>query len=193
MTTEEKILHFQEHAMLSARQQSTQEVELFTKTLKQEYEAHCRDVSRQLKLHARMEAEKQEHEQNKTISQESVRIRHELNAFHRTLADRMYQEVKVLIDDYRTRPEYKKFLLALIRKANRIAGRSTVILYISPEDKELKNELEAACGSLLKVSDTSFLGGLKALIPERSLSINHAFSDELQRIMESYVIGGNHG
>ena len=89
---------------------------------------------------------------------------------------------------------------ALIQADTRIKAEKTSVkqqlgMANSKAALELKRELGAAqkTGFTLSISKEDFIGGIRAVIPERNILVDYAFKGALEREYQKFAFGGGMG
>ena len=167
MTTEEKLQHFQASAMEDARQQSRQMLDDYTKALEKELEEHKQDKLRQAKLQIEMQTADLERNKNKELSREQLHIKRKLTRQQSALTDKLFVEIG--------------------REAKEFAKEDEIIIYIDPSDSSRLAGLEMATGVGLTISQYSFLGGTRAVIPSKNILIDNSFQTKLAEAKEAFT------
>ena len=72
--------------------------------------------------------------------------------------------------------EYQQLLISQIREIMKFAGNEEVTIYIDPADQSCLSSLTAAVNHPLTVSEYSFSGGTRAVIPGRHILIDNSFA-----------------
>ena len=67
-------------------------------------------------------------------------------------------------------PSYEEYLERKIREAVTFAGNDKLTLYLDPSDEAHKASLEQKLSVTLTISAMPFLGGVRAVIPEKKYS-----------------------
>ena len=78
-------------------------------------------------------------------------------------------EVKNKLEAFMSSPEYLCLAGRKDQGALTIAGEDEVQIYLTPADTSLLETLAARCGTPLLVSQTPFMGGVRAVIPAKNI------------------------
>ena len=167
MTTEEKLQHFLDTCMEDARVRSGRMLDEYMTALEKTFEEHKADTRRREKLQLSQETEKIEREINKQLAVGQIDIR-------RTLG-RKQEELK------------DKLLERQVQHAVEFAGTDQVIIYLDPVDEDKCNRLALHNGNAeLRISEYSFTGGTRAVIPARHILIDNSFQTKLEEAREKF-------
>lgn len=89
--------------------------------------------------------------------------------------------------------EYQDLLVQYIEKAARFAGGESMTIYINPTDAHRKDYLEEHTGMRLTVSKEDFVGGVRAVVHDRNILIDHAFKGALESEYQKFMFKGGAG
>ena len=190
MTNEEKLANFQAMTMEAARARGNNELDAYRKSLDKVFEEHKEMKEQQAEAAIKAERENLQREKNKVVSLEQIKIRHESMQHYEDLKQKLFNEVHTMLDEFMSTSDYQKLLVKLIKKDVRFARNDEVIIYIDPADKEHLPGLEAATGATLTLSEYSFGGGVRAVIPNRNVLIDDSFETKMKEHMESFSFTG---
>lgn len=192
MTNEEKLRSFQTITMEEARKKGNEELKAYTESVNQSFEEYKAMKEQQAELTLKAERDNLYREKNKAVSLEQIQLRHAYTKRYEELKGKLFVEVQDKLAEYMELPEYEKLLEKLVRKNKEFAGEEEVIIYIDPADAERKSSLQAATGVMLTVSEYSFGGGIRAVLPQRNVLIDDSFQTRLKEAMENFSFkGGN--
>lgn len=190
MTNEEKLLNFRITTMEAARKQSADILEAYTKSLEEAFEEHRARKEQQAELILKAEKDNLKRRKNKELSLDQIQVRHEVTNKREELKTKLFTGVKDLLANYMETPAYEELLRKQIRKDVMFAKREEVIIYIDPADQGLKHSLEAATGVALTVSEYSFGGGTRAVLPKRNILIDDSFVTKIEEEYQKFSFKG---
>jgi vacuolar-type H+-ATPase subunit E/Vma4 len=187
LTTEEKLQHFLDTCMEDARTRSNRMLDEYKKALEQTFEEHKSDARRRADMQLRQETEKIEREINKKLSIEQISIKRTLGLKQEELKDKLFVELKDMLANFLETPEYQKLLEVQVAKAVEFAGSDPIIIYLDPVDEDKVRRLALHNGKAqIKVSEYSFTGGCRAVIPNRHILIDNSFQTKLEEARENF-------
>ena len=157
MTTEEKLKHFQEICMTDAREKSAKILDDYAKTLDKAYEEHTEDARKRAKMQEEAETEKLGRERNKKLS----------------------------IGQLETR-DYLDLLEKQIGAAKAVAGDEAMVVYMDPSDEDKARRLAMHHNVTVKISEYSFDGGIRAVIPSKHILIDSSFKTKLEEARHEF-------
>ena len=193
MTTDEKLQHFMDICMEDARAKSARLYDEYASALEQTFEEHKKDSTRRLDMQLQGESEKIEREINKKLALAQINIKREMSKRQEELKDMLFVEVRNLLADFMSTPEYAQLLERQIAKAHELAGNKDLIIYIDPADGPLLQSLSLQNGEAVKISAYSFSGGMRAVIPDSHILIDNSFETKLEEARRTFQfdLGGN--
>ena len=190
MTTEEKLKHFEEAALEEARQKSAKAVEEHRQVLEKLKQDHIDEKDRQTALQIKTETDKLKRANNMAVSKEEIEIKRQISRKHDELKEKLFVEVRQKLDDFMTTSAYQKLLIREIKEVLEVAGEDEVTIYIDPADESMLTSLHAATNTALTLSQYSFGGGLRAVLPSRHILIDNSFSTKLGEIKQDFRFDG---
>lgn len=188
MTLDEKLEQFYNSAMESATNQNIEIIEEYQKSLQQIYDAHKEEELRKSEATYRAESEKLLREKNKEIASELITLKRKLSDRAFELKTKLYEDVSAKLQEYMKTPEYKDLLIKQIKSAKEFGGKDNMIIYINPTDAELKASLEASTGAELTISNRDFIGGIRAVIQEKSILIDNSFLTRMEESKNKFAV-----
>lgn len=193
MTLQEKMTHLQDAAMLEARAQSNAIIEQHRNALENIFEQHRAEAIRQSETRIKAETTSAKQQLNMASSKAQLALKRELGKTQKKLKKELFHEVEEQLQEYMKTEEYKKLLIAYIENAALFAKGEAMTIYINPTDEAMKGYLEEHTGMTLTVSKEDFIGGVRAVIHERNILIDHAFKGGLEREYRKFVFKGGTG
>ncbi|MDO4268560.1 MAG: V-type ATP synthase subunit E [Eubacteriales bacterium] len=187
MTTEEKLQHFLDTCMEDARARSSRMLDEYMAALEETFQEHKKDAERRADMALRQETEKIRKETNKTLSIKQIALKRTLGQKLDELKDKLFVELRDMLGNFMETPEYQALLEAQIARAVEFAGSDPVTVYIDPADEDKLHRLALHHGGAnLLVSEYSFLGGCRAVIPARHILIDNSFQTKLEEARENF-------
>ena len=186
MTTDEKLQHFMDICMEDARAKSARLYDEYASALEQTFEEHKKDSTRRLDMQLQGESEKIEREINKKLALAQINIKREMSKRQEELKDMLFVEVRNLLADFMSTPEYAQLLERQIAKAHELAGNKDLIIYIDPADEPLLQSLSLQNREAVKISAYSFSGGMRAVIPDSHILIDNSFETKLEEARRTF-------
>lgn len=173
--------------MEDARTRSSRMLDEYERALEQTFEEHKSDASRRADMQLRQETEKIEREINKKLSIEQIGIKRTLGQKQEELKDKLFVELKDMLANFLESQEYVNLLEKQIKAAAEFAGSDPIIIYIDPADEDKARRLALHHGSAqIRVSEYSFSGGCRAVIPNRHILIDNSFQTKLEEARENF-------
>ena len=175
MTVDEKITRLQESAMQEARSKGNAIVEQHKKALTHVFEQHKAEAL--IQADTRIKAEKTSVKQQLGManSKAALELKRELGAAQKRLKKQLFKEVEEKLSAYMKTEKYQDLLVKYIEKA------------VAYSDRGEKT------GFTLSISKEDFIGGIRAVIPERNILVDYAFKGALEREYQKFAFGGGMG
>lgn len=186
MTTEEKLEHFQSFCMEDARNRSAKMLDEYMSALEQTFAEHQEDAKRHAQMQLQSETEKIEREINKKISIEQINIKRTLGHKNDELKEKLLVEVKDMLENFMDTPDYTKLLEAQVSKAKQVAGSDELIIYMDPVDEDKVRRISLHQQLDIRISEYSFMGGTRAVIPSKNILIDNSFQAKLEEIRQNF-------
>ena len=190
MTTEEKLQHFLDFCMEDARTRSAKMLDEYTAALEQTFSEHQADARRRAEQQVALESERIEREINKRLSLEQINMKREFGKKQDELKEKLFAELRNKLAAFMETPEYTKLLEKQILAAKELAGGEFITIYIDPGDEEKIRGLALPNSADIQVSEYSFLGGTRAVIPSRHVLIDNSFQTKLAEAKRDFRFDG---
>ncbi|MCC2253051.1 V-type ATP synthase subunit E [Ruminococcus sp. CLA-AA-H200] len=193
MTLEEKISHLKAISMEQARAEGNAIIDSHRESLEKVFEDHKAEAVRQAETRIKAETTNAKLKLNQAMAKSQLELKRENGKVQQELKDKLFEEVRALVDDYMKTDAYREFLIKCIRQAEHFAGGAAVTIYINPSDEHRKDELERETGSQLTVSREDFIGGMRAVIRTRNVLIDNSFKTQLDNEYDRFIFSGGDG
>lgn len=190
MTTEEKLQHFYDVAMESAREESQNALEDYRAALSRMLAEHKEEKQKNAAVQLKLETENARREINKALSAEQLHIKRRLSRKQQELREKLFMEVKDKLEAFMGSPNYLNWLEEKICEALKIAGEDEVHIYLTPADSSLLEALCARCHTAVQISEIPFMGGIKAVIPAKNILIDYTFKTLYENEKEEFNFDG---
>ena len=178
MTTEEKLKHFQDICMEDARERSAKMLDDYMNALEKAYEEHTADARRRADMQVEAETEKLEREINKRLSIGQLDLKREFS--HRQ------EELKDKLANFMETQEYQQLLDRQVKEAKAFAGDEELIIYMDPSDGDKLQRIAMHHNASIKLSEYSFTGGIRAVIPGKHILIDNSFETKLSEARHEF-------
>ena len=190
MTTEEKLQHFYEVSMDTAREEATKVLDEYKAALETEMERHKQEKQAASESQIKIDSDNAAREINKALSAEHLHIKRKLSKKQQKLKESIFAEVEELLDDFSKKPEYTDWLENKIKQSLEIAENDSVQIYLTAKDSAKAEELTKRTGITPLISETDFLGGIRAVIPEKNILIDNTFLTAFENEKERFNFDG---
>lgn len=193
MTIEEKIFHLQTAAMEEARAEGNAIIKQHEDALNGVFEQHRAEAVRQSETRIKAETVNGQQQLNMAMSKAQLELKRAYGQTQNELKKELFEEVEELLQNYMKTDEYRDLLVQYIEKAARFAGGESMTIYINPTDADKKDYLEEHTGMRLTVSKEDFTGGVRAVVHDRNILIDHAFKGALESEYQKFMFKGGAG
>ena len=190
MTTEEKLQHFYEVSMDTAKEEATKVLDEYKAALETEMERHKQEKQAASESQFKIDSDNAAREINKALSAEHLHIKRKLSKKQQKLKESIFAEVEELLDDFSKKPEYTDWLEDKIKQSLEIAENDSVQIYLTAKDSAKAEELTKRTGITPLISETDFLGGIRAVIPEKNILIDNTFLTAFESEKERFNFDG---
>lgn len=191
MTTEEKLKHFLEITAQDASAIGDKMVSDYQKSLDSLFEEHKENALRQSEFQIKVETEHAKRDANIELTRQQLHIKRKITRKQTALKDLLFEEVILLLNEFMKTEEYTTLLVNQILKSKDYVGNQYMIIYIDPKDAAKKELLEQRTGINLTVSEYSFIGGTRTVIPYKNILIDDSFEKKVEAAKEKFVFGGS--
>ena len=190
MTIDEKLQHFYEVSVEEAKEDAAKAIQEHRESLSQMLEDHKTARRQSAEAEVKAEAEHVRREINKALSAEQITLKRGWSRKQEELKETLFVEVQEKLADYMATQEYQQLLISQIREIMKFAGNEEVTIYIDPADQPCLSSLTAAVNHPLTVSEYSFSGGTRAVIPGRHILIDNSFAAKFDAAKKNFTFDG---
>lgn len=186
MTTEEKLKHFHEASINSAYEKSTIAISDYKDVLEKKYNEHKAFKLKKAENEIKQETDNIIRKNNDKYSHAHNYIKMELTVKTKEITDKIFDELIMMLNEYKKTDDYKKLLIHQITSVRTYArwGEEQTI-YIEASDIAYKDELEKQTNCTLTVSEESFIGGIQAVVNQNVL-IDNSFLSKINELRENF-------
>lgn len=190
MTINEKLEHFYDAAVEAARTEAQQKLDMHKEKLAKTFAEHKRAAIENADAQVKAEAENAKREINKALSAEQLSIKRQWTKKQNDLKAELFVEVKNQLEAFMKTSAYEDFLCKKINEAKAFAGDDRIIIYVDSADESRVHSLTARTGMPLVVAESSFMGGIKATIPDKNILIDDSFLEVFDALQKEFKFDG---
>ena len=190
MTTEEKLQHFYDVSMESAREEAQKALEEYRRALDDMFEEHKKEKEKSAELRLKLETENAKREINKALSAEQLHIKRKLSKKQQELREKIFIDLQAKLEIFRKSSDYPQWLKEKIKEAQNIADSDEIQIYLSKIDENLKESIEAETVISIQLSEEPFMGGMRAVIPAKNILIDQTFLTMFESEKEEFNFDG---
>lgn len=186
MKLEAKYEQIKESAIKDARVKANNIINSFEETLNLRREKYIKEATKDQQISIATAKKNVSNMSHKTISNKTSDLKKELLTSYYSYKNTISELVKAKLQEYMTTPDYYNLLANWIKKDLEYAIENDIIIsYINPTDSGLLDKLKKETNANIEINDTDFLGGIKSVITNRNILLDHSFETKLNLINES--------
>lgn len=193
MTLDEKLTNFTEYCVLAAKKKSEELILQQQAALDKDFEAYTVKSKEIADTQLKIEKENLEKKLNKELSNEQLHSKQLIGEARTELTDKLFVELSDKISNFINTKEYIELISSQIEYALKFADGDELIIYVDSTDESRLHELCARHQTdCIKISEHSFMGGTKALLPKKNILIDNSFAKKLEtaKLRFMFDLGG---
>lgn len=190
MNIDVKLKHFYETSILEARSLAAEQLEQHSRAMAELENEHKQNKKKNAELTLKTESENIKREISRALSTEQLELKHSISRKQLELKNKLFEEVKARLNDFRSKPEYEDYLLEKIKEAAAFAQEDPLQIYLSKEDADKRDLLSQKSGFQLEIAEDSFGGGIRAAIPGKNILIDQTFRENLKAVYKEFTWNG---
>ena len=175
--------------MEEARAEANAIVKQHEDALRSVFEQHQIEARRQSETRVRAESVTAKQQLNMAMSKAQLELKREMGKTQTELKTELFEEVQLKLLTFMRTEEYKEVLIRYIEKAAQFASGMAMTIYINPSDADKKTYLEERTGMTLTISKVDFIGGVRAVVPEKNVLVDYAFKGALENEYQKFQQG----
>ena len=193
MTLDEKLTNFTEYCVLAAKKKSEELILQQQAALDKDFEAYTVKSQEIADTQIKIEKENLEKKLNKELSNEQLHSKQLIGEARTELTDKLFVELSDKISNFINTKEYMELISSQIEYALKFSDGDELIIYVDSTDESRLHELCARHQTdCIKISEHSFMGGTKALLPKKNILIDNSFAKKLEtaKLRFMFDLGG---
>ncbi len=188
MTLEEKLVNFEESAILAATEKRTELINSYEKALKKEFTEKKKMLDEKAALKVKASTEELKRKANQMLSTETLNAKRLVNEKSVALTNSLFKDVLEKLLEFKKTEEYFKLLLDQILYAVEFADSLPMSIYIDKSDEALLYKLRNLSNFQVKLSNIDFIGGTRAVIHDKNILIDNSFLTKIDELKEDFNI-----
>lgn len=188
MTIEEKMEHFKSVSLENASNKSNDILTAYKKSLDEQFEKHKEDAIADSKAVQEAKLSAIKLEAKRELSKAQAEVKRTVTTHQNKLQADIFALVNEQIHKYKKTEDYKLLLIKQIKTVLEDFNDTEVIFYIDPSDQALLDTLNNETGAHIQISQTSFIGGTKAIIDSKNMLVDNSFKTKLTEEQEKFTI-----
>ncbi len=190
MTLDEKLERMRMTSMELARANGNKIISTHKESVDRLFEDHKETALRQAQLTIKTENNNAKQQYNKAIATYQTELKRDQRRVQSKLKKLLFTEVKSLLMEYMQTSEYIDLLVHYIQVSQEFAQGSSISIYINSTDADKLSILEDKTNAIITVSNEDFLGGVRAIIHDRNVLIDHSFLSALAEERNKFQFSG---
>ena len=163
------------------------------RTLTGVLDQHKGEANRQYDVRVKAESVNARQQQNMAVSKAQLELKREYGKRQKQLKKELFKEVRENVYDFMKTEKYKELLVQYISNAANFAKGDELTIYINPSDADKKEYLEERTGMVLTISKEDFIGGVRSVVREKNILIDHAYKGALEKEYQDFMFRGGTG
>lgn len=188
MNVDEKLEHFSEVIINKAHSDSSKTLLEFRQSMDEHFIEHKALSLENAENEHRIAVDAIKKRVSRELATATLHIKREVSIKQSELKDKLFNEVKELLLDFRKTIDYKEMLVKQITHAITVSRDEKIVIYIDPADSDFKDYLEDTTNVTLTLSEYSFMGGTRAVIPSKNILIDNSFESKFEEYKDSYIL-----
>ena len=107
-------------------------------------------------------------------------------AFEEHLKDKLFVELRDKLANFMETQDYQRLLDRQVKAAKEFAGDEELIIYMDPSDVDKLQRIAMHHNATIKVSEYSFNGGTRAVLPGKHILIDNSFQTKLDEARHEF-------
>lgn len=151
---------------------------------------HKEVIVRQAELSIKSEKSNAKQQLNKAIATYQTELKREQETMQNQLKKKLFETIRLRLNTYMQTEAYIDQLESYINSAKEFAAGASISIYINASDKDKAKELESRTNTVLTVYKDDFIGGIRSVLHERNILIDHSFSSALVEQYDNFRFSG---
>lgn len=176
MKNSEKIDVFYQAAIDAANEQAEELLREYQGVYQESLGEYEQKRQKMMEAGLRQEKERLRKAVNREVSEEILKAKMSYHAKQEEKADELFALVEQKLEAYRRSEAYPSYLKRKVQEAVAFADGKEVVVSLDKEDAGYLDMLKNEFACTWKISENSFGGGIKAVIPEKNVLMDASFS-----------------
>lgn len=190
MTLDEKLERMRMTSMELARANGNKIISTHKESVDCLFKDHKETTLRQAKLAIKTETNNARQQYNKAIASYQTDLKREQRCAQSKLKKLLFAEVQALLIGYMQTSAYTDLLVHYIQTSQEFAQGASISIYINTSDTNKLPILEEKTNAIISISNEDFLGGIRAIIHDRNILIDHSFLSALTEERSKFQFSG---
>lgn len=188
MTLAEKLELFEASAIEEANHQSSLALADYRQTLEKMYQSRIQQAKIEADSFIITETDRIRREHNRALSMEQNKIKRDLGEKHYQVKEKIFADVMTKLEHYKKTDDYADSLVHCIKQIKCFVRGQKVTIYADPTDAHLIPRLEQETGMRITVSAIDFIGGIRAVVPDKNILMDYSYASRLEEEKNNFTI-----
>lgn len=187
LTVEEKMEHFKNVSLEDASKKSNELLTNYKHDLDEQFEKHKKQYTETSKIIEDTKISEAKLEAKRALAKAQAEIKREVSNHHNEIKNYIFSEVNKKIDAYKQTAAYKEALISHIKSVKEQFEGEDILFLIDKSDENLLSSLKDQVKNI-EISNTPFVGGIKAMIEARNILVDYSFKTKLSEEQDNFTI-----
>lgn len=159
----------------------------YLEALEKNLDEHKKEASQRASQQLQIEKDRMKRDINKQLAVDELKIRRELSKKHDELKDMLFVELHNKLASFMETNDYQLLLEKQVKQAKELADGEELFIYIDPVDADKIPRLSMHNSVMIKPSEYSFGGGIRAVIPSKNILIDNSFDTKIKEAKQHFT------
>lgn len=188
MTTDDKLKHFTTVTIENVQKECNEMLVEYKEKMDEYLAEHKEESIKNAKLKMSIAEDGIKRKVSQEYTSMQMHLKRKINHKQEELKEKLFTEVKKLLEDYVKSPEYQEYVLKKIEDMKKFAGSDELHIILDLNDTALAEQINILPNMKLIISEKSFSGGVIGQIPSRNILIDDSFDTKFEEIKDKYTI-----
>lgn len=160
----------------------------YKQSLDEEFERYKESAVQESEFLKKSKINSTKQQLRKALAKEQLEIKRQITNKQNQIKANVFASVTSKIEEYKKTPEYVQSLKNQITNISSKYIEPDIVFYITVEDSALLDELKNVTNANIIISEVSFMGGIKAVIPSRNMLVDLSLKTKLMEAEEQFTI-----
>lgn len=188
MTEEEKLENFSKTVLADVNAKNEAVLSEYQHGLSETVEEQRRIAQEKAENNYKYEKDVLERKKNKTLADVLLSEKKKVSEQSTKIGIEVFSLLKTKVEEFKESEEYVDYLIRSVEKMKAFAKNEEMVVYIDPSDEKVKDKVEKATRVTLTISDTEFVGGIKAMIEAKNILIDNSLMSKIAEAKSHFKV-----